>query len=169
MCDLQGSVFSRLGGKSALKRPAPDDGTEDTHEGKSPLEYAGVLKFPKVAKQPKLMASKKVTVLDDTVMITTTEQAMATAAAKARKFTLSDVKPLKVQVTSTTPVQKAKVKPTPISVAIDELISAEKKTCKFCFPNLRFTFLCMNFLKTIHLEQHLENILLHKLSLNHSF
>ncbi|XP_013405739.1 uncharacterized protein C19orf47 [Lingula anatina] len=59
------SVFNRLGGKKAVKRPATstveDDGEED--EPESPLAYAGLFKYPGATKTAKKSVPKKKTAL----------------------------------------------------------------------------------------------------------
>ena len=64
---LQSSVFSRLGGKSTIKRAATstvvlsdDDLDEDYEDNSQELEYAGVLKASP-SKKAKVETSKKVT------------------------------------------------------------------------------------------------------------
>ncbi|KAK7466619.1 hypothetical protein BaRGS_00037276 [Batillaria attramentaria] len=130
------SVFSRLGGKAGVKRPASSTspsistGDDDSDEGAaptSPLQYHGVLKFTDSAKKVKeTPPRKKIRVtLQDQVKVTVPE--VARPKPQAQTFKVTGLQPLKVQVTSTTASPKF-IRTTPTSRAVGKMLSAAKKT-----------------------------------------
>lgn len=80
----EGSVFSRLGGKQALKREATStsldlDSDEDDEEGEQ-LEYAGIFKnTPSPAKKPKVPVMKKITITKQVTAKVPAKKLVATA------------------------------------------------------------------------------------------
>ncbi|PVD26151.1 hypothetical protein C0Q70_13820 [Pomacea canaliculata] len=132
----EGSVFNRLGGKSAVKRPASSAlaGGDDDDDGggtpTSPLEYAGVLKFPTATKKRKKIPRKNVSVtLEDSSVPAVSKSPKTSLEPKTFKVTgLSNIKPFKVQVTSTTvSPQLKKTVITSSSSSLDDMLSVAKK------------------------------------------
>ncbi|XP_052097875.1 uncharacterized protein C19orf47-like isoform X2 [Mytilus californianus] len=80
----EGSVFSRLGGKQALKREATstslDLDSDEDDEGGEQLEYAGIFKnTPSPAKKPKVPVMKKITITKQVTAKVPAKKLVATA------------------------------------------------------------------------------------------
>lgn len=100
----------------------------------SPLEYAGVLKFPTATKKRKKIPRKNVSVtLEDSSVPAVSKSPKTSLEPKTFKVTgLSNIKPFKVQVTSTTvSPQLKKTVITSSSSSLDDMLSVAKKKCKY--------------------------------------